>query len=414
MVDEFDQLEPQSKGRWRLRRVIVNLFVFAAALLVGYYLLRGTQEVSVPSRVWSDPIRIYARQDGKIKKIDFTETESFQEGDLLFQIEDPVLESQIDTTSGSIARYEGKIEEARSDLAKRIDLFQIIQNIEDARQQIKEKKVTRKKHELARQAAIERVAMEREKFNRAQALFTSGAIVRTTLETYRLALQTAQDSVKVIEADIELVDETIQGLHRKITDLQQHRDDMTSATARLVAEYTDLKAREQNRLTELRSQRKLLDYFADINGIVAARHRNDLESVRTGELVLEVTAGEHIWVDAYLLPEDTHLAQKGDIIEVRYQDQPFKTVVAWKSPKAVLLPWRTPSLDGREERYIQLRLTFLEPAKAEAAGLLPGIMVETILQRREGILYRLGLRTASDDTASTTTQSSPAPTTPSR
>jgi multidrug resistance efflux pump len=400
MVDEFDQLEEQGR-RSRVRAIIVNLFVLAAGLLVGYYLLQGTQEVTVLSRVWSEAIRIYARQDGKIKTINFTETESFRQGDLLFEIEDPVLESQIEATSKSIDLYEARIEQEQSDLQRRISLFEIGRSIEDARQQIKVKEVEHKSKEAAREAARERLTVAQDKLERAQDLVSSGVLTQTQLEPYRLAVQTARDAVRVVDAEIDLIDETVSGLERKIADMEKHRADMTSATARVVAELTDLKAREESKLAELRSRRSLLKYYADLDGIVAARHKTDLESVRAGELVLEVTAGENIWVDAYLQPEDSKLVKQGDRVEVRYQDQPFQTIVAWKNLKAVLLPWRTPSLDGREERYIQVRLSFIDPGKAEAAGLLPGIMVDTILERREGFLYRLGLRPGSDSAPTT-------------
>jgi multidrug resistance efflux pump len=391
MVDEFDQMVNAGKRRW-LPRLLLNILVLAMLGLGAYVLLTRSGVITVQSIVASRTIRIGAEHRGKIKAIYVALNSEFKEGDPLFDLEDPLVESSIAETDKRIKEYDRDIAEQESELARRLREFDPKMKIETARQQIKEKQVALDSKRPLLDAANRRITLKEEALKKAEGLFASGVITRPRLDFYRLDYESEQTARDKILAEQDMLRTEIIGLQKQIASYGEMIADLTSSTAEQERTIREKQAVAKAELGKFLSEKAQLSCKAKISGSVAAVSKEEGEVVAPGDGVLTVTTGGDIWVEAYFKPEDVNPVQAGDELAVRYGLQTFPVMVESIGLITQPFPIQRATVMVQPERLVVVKLNFVHPTQAREAGLRPGMQVNTEMTRPEGLLYRLGLK----------------------
>jgi membrane fusion protein (multidrug efflux system) len=395
MVDEFDEMIGAGRRRW-IAALTVNGIILTMVALAGYMLLSRSGVITVQSIVASRTSQISADQEGKIVKIFVEENEQIKVGQPLFQIENPDLLTKIQGLQKIIAGYDQQIAEEQSDLNRRLRESDLAVKMQTTRQQIDEKRVSLKNERQTLENADRLVAYAKTDFDKAQTLFTSAALTRARLDSYRLAYEAKLEERKKVAGDIDLLETDIRGDEALLRSYREQLDALTSSIAQRVNELREKKTAAISDLTALESAKERFVRKADRNGSVALRRKEEGEAVKPGEAVLEVTTGEDIWVEAYFRPEDLSFVQVGDRLVVRYANQLFPASVESIGLISKPFPLQRVSMLAAPENLVVVKLQFAQSDQVKKTGLRPGTLVNTELTRREGLLYRLGLKQARD------------------
>jgi len=395
MVDEFDEMVSAGRRRW-VAALTVNGILLMMIALAAYMLLSRSGVITVQSIVASRTSQISADQEGKIVKIFVEENEQIKVGQPLFQIENPDLLTKIQGLQKIIAGYDQQIAEEQSDLSRRLRESDLAVKMQTTRQQIDEKRVSLKNQRQTLENADRLVAYAKTDFEKAQTLFTSAALTRARLDSYRLAYETKLEERKKVTGDIDLLETDIRGDEALLRSYREQMDALTSSIAQRVNELREKKTVAISDLTALESAKERFVRKADRSGSVAIRRKEEGEAVKPGEAVLDVTTGEDIWVEAYFRPEDLSFVQVGDRLVVRYANQVFPASVESIGLISKPFPLQRVSMLAAPENLVVVKLQFAQSDQVKKTGLRPGTLVNTELTRREGLLYRLGLKQARD------------------
>jgi len=391
MVDEFDQMVNAGRRRW-LPRLLLNILVLALLALGAYALLAQSGVTTVQSIVAGRTIRIGAEHRGKIKAIYVALNQEFKEGDPLFDLEDPLVESSIAESEKRIKEYERDIAEQESELARRLREFDPKIKIETARQQTKEKQVALESKRPLLDTADRRIALKEEALKKAEGLFASGVITRSRVDSYRLDYESERTARDKIVNEQNLLRTEIAGLDTQIASYSEMIADLTSSTAEQERVIREKQANAKAELAKLLSEKAQLSCKAKLSGSVVALSKDEGEIVAPGDGVLTVTTGEDMWVEAYFKPEDVTPVQAGDELVVRYGLQTFPATVESIGLITQPFPIQRSTVVVQPERLVVVKLDFVHPKEAKDAGLRPGMQVSTEMSRPEGLLYRLGLK----------------------
>ncbi len=389
MVDEFDQITYSRWRRWTAA-FVVNLALLAMIGLAVYILLVQSGTIAIPSIVASRTIRISAEHQGNIKALHVIETQEFKVGDVLFELEDTVLDTRIAEAEKAIKSYEQQIAEQESELARRLREFDPKMKIEAAEQLLREKQTALKNLAPLLEAANRRLAYQEDRLKRAEDLFSTGAITRARLDAYRLDVETERAGRDKILADQKVLETEIRGLENQIAAYKTMLADLTRSTAEQERALHDKLTQARSNLANLQSERALLTGRAKVSGSVAMRLKNEGEGVSVGEPVIEATSGDEIWVEAYFKPEDANAVRPGDQLVVRYGAQTFPVTVESIGLITKPFPLQRSAMILAPENLVVVKLVFVQPDQARQAGLRPGMQVATELTRREGLLARMG------------------------
>jgi len=405
MVDEFDEIEKQRKPRW-IAVLVVNVVILAMVALAAYVLLTRSGVITIPAIVASRTSQVSADQEGRIIKILVEENEQFRVGMPLFQIENPDVRTKIEGLQKIIAGYDQQIAAEQSELSRRLRESDLKVKIQTVKHEIEKKQVGLKNAQLELENADHLVAYAKAELEKAQTLFTSGALTAARVEVYRSACEGKLAERNKIIGAIALLQTETRGDEKLLHSYAQQMDDLTSSTAQRVSELLEKKTTARTELAAWESARERLVRKADRNGSVAVRHKEEGEAVKPGEPVLEVTTGEDIWVEAYFRPEDVNLIRAGDPLVARYANRMFPVAVESIGLITKPFPLQRASMLASTENFVVAKLIFVQPDQAKGAGLRPGMKVDTELSRQEGLLYRLGLKQPTANAATKSPQES--------
>lgn len=393
MVDEFDEMVNAGRRRW-MAALIVNAVLLTMLGVAAAVLLTRSGVITAQSIVASRTSQISADQEGKIVKIFLEENEQFKEGQSLFRIENPDLLTQIEGINKIIEGYDKQIAEEQSNLSQFLQKSDLIDKKQSTEALIERKRIQLKNAQLDLDNATSQVAYAKAESEKAQVLFTSGAITRARVETYRIAYESKLDAQRKILGDIAVLQTDIEADKGTLLSYTKQLDAQTSLTAQRVSDLLEKKTTRKAELAKCESAKQRWLRKADRSGSVAIRRKEEGEMVKPGEAVLEVTTGEDLWVEAYFRSEDVPLVHPGDQPVVRYSNQPFPATVESIGLVTKPFPFQRASMMSAPENLVVVKLLFVQLDQAKKAGLRPGMQVTTELTRQEGLLYRLGLKQA--------------------
>jgi multidrug resistance efflux pump len=393
MVDEFDEMVNAGRRRW-MAAIIVNVILLAMIALAAHILFTRSGVITIQSIVASRTSQISADQEGRIARIFVEENQQFKRGQPLFEIENPGLLAKIDGVKKIIAGFDQQIAEEQSDLSRRLRESDLKMKIQSSKGQIEEKKVSLKNARQELDNADRLAARAKDELVKAELLFTSGAMTRARVESYRLAYENRLEDRKKTLGAIDLMETDIRGDEILLRSYADQMDALTSSTAQRVNELTEKKTAAKSELATLESARERLVYRTDRGGSVAVRRKEEGEIVKPGEAVIEVTTGEDLWVEAYFRSEDVSVVRVGERLVVRYGVQTFAATVESIGLVTKPFPVQRAMVMVVPENLVVVKLLFVEPNQAKKAGLRPGMVVTTEMTRQEGFLYRLGLKRA--------------------
>lgn len=412
MVDDFGGLEQEQRGKRRwVFALSFNALFWAMVAVIFYVWLTQAGEVEVPSRIWSETIQIAAPQPGIIKTIHFRETEQFAPGQVLFELENKDLDDEIRGIGEKIKNLDAQIEQEQTALSRRLREYDVEDKIRKAQASLDAARYDLEVLKQDLRAASQTVQLAKQVLQRAEELFRKGALSRPRLEQYRNDLDGAMLKYEKARLALQAKLKEIEGLLNELDLAKRHKQDLMRATDDRVKQLLQQKAFLQTELKNKLSQRERLVYKAERGGFVATLLKREGESVNRGDVVLEITTGERIWVEAFFQPEDANLISIGHSLRVRYGEYTFPARVESVGLKAIPNPLVPGDALTPREFVVPVRLVFDHPDMAKKYGLRPGMQVETVITKQEGLLYRLGLKertptmqpaqTTGDDSATT-------------
>jgi len=391
MVDEFDEIIYGRKSRWPARILINGLI--GGMLLVGVYaLLVRAVQVEIPSVVASWTNTVSPRRDGQIVEMPFRENDRFQQGDLLFRIEDKALRASLEKTSESIQTLELQIDEALSTASRTRAEMDLTKEIQTAQSGIRTLEATIKSLNRSLAVAQQNLATAQEYLTSMTALVTSRAATGSQTRIAKadlIAARQARDAI-LDKLDVAAVDLNSQ---REALELSKSQlENMKKLTADRVNELRIEKDKRAGELAAMIEELNKLTERADFEGYIVRQYRRQSDNVKAGDAVLQISESKEIWIEAWFPPEHLPLVHEGDVLAVRYVDDLFPVRVRRIGPTAMMHPPERVSILSQNTRYVPVRIDFIEPGAAKAAGLRAGYELITLVTRREGLIYRLGLR----------------------
>lgn len=391
MVDEFDQIEQRGRNRW-VAAIFINLLIWGLAALVVYSYLTRKPIVEIKGIVASRIYEIGARQDGRIGTIHVEETDSFTTGDLLFDIEDRKLLTQIEKTSETLKRIQQEIAEEKSERARQLREHSLTLNIGSVQQEIGATSISIENLLDDLDFADAEIERQQKIYTRAEDLFNTGVLTRSEVEAVYAKVMEVKAAKGKILNEIDLKRQQNRYNQRRLDDYEEYRRNLEKSTADAIK---DLERELGNEGRTQAGQIVLLqelEYKADRSGLVAERLKQDGEQVQMGEVILRVTTGEELWVEAYFKPEDEYLVQAGDPVKIRYGSRLFDGVVRTKEYTLRPFPGAPVSALVSQSQYVVVPIDFEDIQNARDANLRPGLLVIVEVNREEGLLYRLGIK----------------------
>jgi multidrug resistance efflux pump len=196
---------------------------------------------------------------------------------------------------------------------------------------------------------------------------------------------------------MKLLDAQIQGSRDDIERHTKFIEALTSKTQQIVQDLRlDLK-KTSGVLAGYLAQKEELTYCAKSDGYIVKREAEEGKRVLVGEAILTVVTGKSLWANAYIPQEQPNLVNDGDRLTLLAQNRSFSVRVEAVSQVVTPIPGAPASVLGPPEKFIEVRLKFLDVDRAREAGLRHGMTATTEIPRLEGLLYRLGLKKARTD-----------------
>lgn len=289
--------------RWGITAILLATLLF---LLLGWYIQYPDVVVARVAIVAENPpIRLLARQDGRISRLLVADQERVRAGQLLAVLENPASLADMDTLAAWMAAAArqglhqaplperlrlGALQAKYASLLQNLREYRhflaqpgTAQRIESLREQISYLEKLNSSLHSQEQTLAREVELARQNFERNQELYRSGAISQISLENTEAFYLQYRRQLEGLQAGILRNGLQAEELQARIIELQQQRSDEEVAKAQAVQRlFRELQS-------ELEAWRQ--DYLlqAPVSGRISmSRPWREQETVRENELVMAV------------------------------------------------------------------------------------------------------------------------------
>ncbi len=119
---------PAKRAAFKLRWYLMVLFVVSPLLFAAWYFLGEKLLVKADGIITSEPIKIFAKKDGVIQKINFKQGQSVRQHDELFEIYSPETDAEVHFLEAALEElyllHEQSLTELKSIHQKKINLYE--------------------------------------------------------------------------------------------------------------------------------------------------------------------------------------------------------------------------------------------------------------------------------------------------
>jgi len=358
----------------------------------------GVMEIN--SVIAGKTVPVGPTRDGRIKQVAVEKSGPFKAGDLLFEIEDPSLLKEIDSTSQTIRQLKEQLEQTSSPIRKSQAVVAVDEKILDVKGLIQAGQIDIQTKRRLLEVAERTLKKLEAKINE------PGGPLRAQAELDYLR---TLDQREVLTGEISLLENNLNAAHSKLEWYSAQKITIEQELAREVNGIQNEIAKYERLLGKSLEEKRQLTQYAAFDGYVVDRLKEPGDSARYGEPILKITDGKEIWIGAYFPPRYSELINEGDRLLVTYQNETFPVSVNRVGVNPSTIPKEPTDVLSFREKYIAVRLDFLDPEQARSANLLAGVPFTMQVTRTDGLFRRWANKAAGPAPGATIHRQTPIP-----
>ena len=277
--------------------VIYTTIILLGVTIASYFI--NAKSLKLPAAVKTDMISVSAKTAGNLKEIFVSINQEVKNGDILFQLANPELNSQIADLEREKSKYKEFIKSASEGNQLTLKLMRIDEDLLKSENKLNE--VSLNKESIQGQLLVyeEKFQIAKKEFETNKKLFSENIISSNEFDEKISKYLLIHNEYNAKKNRLKILENEFKSLKKEIAFLEEEKILFSENVSLIVADYLLKLEQINSRLNAQKNQQKNLQICSPIDGFITDILIEQGEFVGEGNNIAELSSQKKIWIIAY-------------------------------------------------------------------------------------------------------------------